>query len=469
MPADRRDFLKTGLLLAGGAFATPLLRGQEGERGQTILGVKADTGPRRSECGVGALMPWADVLWAVTYNSHLAATGTGLGLYEIDANLKMHLRNVHNGTHANRLVHKQSNQIIIGPYAIDMAGNIRVIKALLNDRLTATMEHLTDPANRVYMLSMEGKFYEMDVTTLRPTLLYDLVREFDIRKQPHFKGGFTGQGRVVVANNTYTEWNERQGELAEWDGKGWKILEHKPFMEAAGRHNMGNAIFATGWDEASALLRVLIDGKWRHYRLPKASHTFDQFWQTEWTRIREVETERFLMDCHGAFYELSPMIFEDAVWGVRPICTHLRVIPDYCSFRGMLVLGGNETTPNQDVNPVVGQPQSGIWFGKTDDLWSFGKPQGWGGPWRFTSVRAGQPSEPFLMTGFDKKVLHLKTDKAVEVAVEVDFLGDGAWETYERIRVSDYAYHVFPSGSSAQWVRLTADKDCTATAQFIYT
>src|ERR1017187_7676810 len=29
---------------------------------------------------------------------------------------------------------------------------------------------------------------------------------------------------------------------------------------------------------------------------------------------------------------------------------HLRIIPDYCSLRGMLALGGNETTPNNDNN-----------------------------------------------------------------------------------------------------------------------
>src|SRR5919205_2656430 len=85
---------------------------------------------------------------------------------------------------------------------------------------------------------------------------------------------------------------------------------------------------------------------------------------------------------------------------------HLRIIPDYCAFRGLLALGGNETTPNQGAYSLAGQPQSGIWFGKTDDLWQWGKPAGWGGPWRKSQVQAGAPSEPFLMTGFDKKMLH---------------------------------------------------------------
>ena len=106
---------------------------------------------------------------------------------------------------------------------------------------------------------------------------------------------------------------------------------------------------------------------------------------------------------------------------MKPVCQHLRVIPDYCGFRGMLALGGNETTPNGDNNAVVGQPQSGVWFGKSDDLWSWGKPKGWGGVWRKTAVRGGEASDPFLMTGFGQTVLHLKSDKQTTFDVQVDF------------------------------------------------
>ena len=60
-------------------------------------------------------MPWADALWAVTYNSHKKGTGYGLGLYRIDETLKSERVHVHDGTHANRLIHKESNQCFIGP------------------------------------------------------------------------------------------------------------------------------------------------------------------------------------------------------------------------------------------------------------------------------------------------------------------------------------------------------------------
>ena len=433
------------------------------------IGFKADTGPARTESGVGALLPWADVLWAVTYNSHKAATGSGLGLYRIDENLKAERVHIHNGTHANRMVHKESQQAFIGPYGIDLRGNFRVIEDLLDHRLTATMTHLSDPANRVYMLTMEGLLFETDVTSLKSRLVTDLVKRFGIQG-PHFKGGFTGQGRVVVANNGLYNYGEEPCGLLEWDGTRWRVLSRKPHMECAGRTNMGNVVFCTGWDESSVLFRALIKGQWHNYRLPKSSHAFTHAWQTEWMRIREVETEHFLMDIHAGFYELQPVAFEDAIWGVKPVCQHLRMIPDYCSFRGMLALAGNENTPNSEANVLGGQPQSGIWFGKTDDLWGWGKPQGWGGPWRKRAVRKAEASEPFLMTGYDKKVLHLKSGTPASFLVEIDFLGDGSWERYEEIRTGagGYRFHAFPQGFSAHWVRITPSADCVASAEFIY-
>ena len=45
----------------------------------------------------------------------------------------------------------------------------------------------------------------------------------------------------------------------------------------------------------------------------------------------------------------------------------------------MLVLGADNASPSHGLSPTTAEPQSGLWFGKTDDLWSFGKPKGWGG------------------------------------------------------------------------------------------
>lgn len=194
------------------------------------------------------------------------------------------------------------------------------------------------------------------------------------------------------------------------------------------------------------------------YRLTKSTHTQDHAWTTEWPRIREVESERWLLNASGMFYELPSMTYANRIWGLRPICSHLRIIGDYCAWNGMLVMAGDQTTPINDSNAYVGQPQANLWFGKTDDLWSWGKPQGWGGPWYKQDVKAGAASDPYLMTGFDKKCLHLTVDSAapVKFAVEVDFLGDGTWNRYAEIEVAGkgYAHHEFATGFSAHWVRI---------------
>lgn len=444
--------------------------------------MKAGLGPPRTECAAGALMPWAGKLWVISYVSSKAKSGVGTGLFEIDEDLNMAKRPESVvGTFTNRMVHFPSNQLIIGPHVIAADRKVRTIRSLLDVRICSTMHHLEDPAKKVYMLGMEGEFFEMDVHTLRTRRVADLIAELDLPRShwPHFKAGYCAFGRVVVANNTYDhrdfEGPECGGRLAEWDGQRWTILERTAFNEVTGLGEMCGTIFAAGWDKASAILKVFTkrDGQWRRYRLPMASHTFDHGWSTEWPRIRQTEHERFLMDCHGMFYELSPWAYENRVWGIRPISTHLWVLGDFCTYRGMLVMGPDNASAAGDSNPLCAEPQSGLWFGKTDDLWQFGKPVGWGGPWRETRVKAREPSDPYLMTGFDKKVLHLVHDgaRSAAFAVEVDFLGNGRWVTYDTLRVParGYAHHEFPAGFSAHWVRLTAHRSCTATAWFTYT
>jgi hypothetical protein len=101
-----------------------------------------------------------------------------------------------------------------------------------------------------------------------------------------------------------------------------------------------------------------------------------------------------------------------------------------------------------------------------------GKPAGWGSVWHKQDVKAGEVSDPFLMTGFDKKVMHLKqvSNKNIRFKIEVDFLGDGSWETYETIAApgNSYIHHEFPASFSAHWVRVTASDACNATVTFIY-
>ena len=141
------------------------------------LSATAASSPKRSECGIGALMPWADRLYMISYLS-VHNAGTGTGLYEIYPNMTMKQIEQHNCTYANRLIHPKTNQIVIGPYVIDANRNVRVIKNLLGVRIGATAEHITNPDSMVYMLSMDGPLYEVDISpgkNLNATKLFDLV------------------------------------------------------------------------------------------------------------------------------------------------------------------------------------------------------------------------------------------------------------------------------------------------------
>src|SRR5215217_5447400 len=95
------------------------------------------------ECGTGAVVPWTDRLWVITYGPHLPL-GSSDKLYEIDSALALTVRPESvGGTPANRMIHRESNQLFIGPYAIDAKGTVRVIPPkLMPGRLTGSARHL---------------------------------------------------------------------------------------------------------------------------------------------------------------------------------------------------------------------------------------------------------------------------------------------------------------------------------------
>lgn len=441
------------------------------------LAVKAEHIPR-SETGIGALMPWADRLWFVTYVAHKAASGGGTGLFWVGDALTLHKHEQSVvGTYANRMVHSESNQLFIGPHVIDTDGNVATIGGLVDFRLAATARHLTDPENKVYFLGMEGEFLEVDVHSFSVRQLFDLREVLGVRGYPHFKDAYTRHGRVVVTNNSYFEQDfdgdRSGGRLAEWDGNKWDILDRTQYNTVSSANGISDAVYAVGQDRASGILQVFLPSTgWRRYRFPKSTHTQDHAFTTEWPRIREVESERLLMDASGMFYELPSMAYDGCVWGIRPIASHLRIVGDFCSWNGMLVLAGDQTTPIHDSNPVAGQPQANLWLGKTDDLWSWGKPQGWGGPWWESDVHVGAPSDPYLMTGFEHKCLHLSqiAGAQTDVAIEVDFMGNGRWNTWRTVPLAGGGYEcvTFPDGFGAHWVRLSSSADAVLTAQFVY-
>eukprot|EP00117_Sycon_ciliatum_P032802 scpid90700/ scgid25367/ len=231
------------------------------------LAATAASGPKRSECGIGALFPWADNLYMVSYLS-VPGAGSGTGFYSINKDMNMTKLANHSSTYANRLLHPHSNQAIIGAWAVDMEGKVKTFDSLLHVRVGGMALHLTDPEHKVYMLGMDGPLWECDVYDMNCTQLFDLVKELAIPtssgEQVHFKAAHSMNGRLVVASNTEEEddflGTAHGGRLAEWQGPGheWTILARTAFAEVAGRGNFGKVIYALGWDAKSLLFMTYV-------------------------------------------------------------------------------------------------------------------------------------------------------------------------------------------------------------------
>ena len=445
------------------------------------------------ETGVGAVVPWADRLWVMTYAASHPFGGADK-LYEIDSNLNVIIRPESiGGTHANRMIHRESEQLIIGPYFIDKDRNVRAVPSgEMPGRLTGVARHLTDPANKVYYFAMEEGFYEVDVNDLSVKTLYEdgfvktprlqvLDREHIFGT--HAKGAYSGQGRVVVSNNGIRDWtdastSEGTGSLGVWDGNSWKDVDKKQYVEVTGpggiygNEKESDAIWATGWDDRSVILKVLEGGEWYEYRMPKASFTYDGLHGhfTEWPRIRDIDNGRKLMTMHGMFWEFPNEFSTKNSTGIRPLSSYLKIIPDFTMWGDQLVIGSDDASTFD--NPLVGRPQSNLWFIKPGQLNSFGPRNGFGGVWVNNDIKKNETSSPFLIKGFDQRVLHLSHRGATPVTftVEVDKEGNGSWIKHQEIAVpaSGYAYHVLPADLKGTWVRLKSNAPARGTIAYFF-
>jgi hypothetical protein len=440
------------------------------------------------ECGIGALGSYAGKLWFFTYPPHFPE-GSSDKLYAVDETLKMEQRPESvGGTHANRFLHRESRQFLLGPYLIKSDGTVRALDPRqLRARLTATMRHLTDPTNKVYYLGMERELFEVDVNTLAVKRLYgETGGPFP---GDHGKGAYTSQGRLIVANNGERGWSLARdplfhgpaGCLAESAGQDWQapwsVVERKTFCEVTGPGGLsGNSppedrVWATGWDNRSVLLKLFEAGKWHAFRLPKGSYSHDALhgWYTEWPRIRELGSGTTMMHMHGLFYFFPKNFCAADTSGLHPISTFLKMPVDYCWWRGEIVMARDDASVMQ--NELAGQSHSSLWFGQFADLAQYGAPAGWGGPWLSDEVKAGQPSDPFLVSDFTNGVLHLVqgNPEAVSFRIQADAEGNGAWTNLATVSVpaKGYAWWLFPSPLKASWLRLMpAQSASNVTAYF---
>jgi hypothetical protein len=460
---------------------------------QSYAGNAGRRGPEHGgqrESAIGAIAEWGDNLYMITYGAH-EPHGSEHNLYIIDKNLEMKLfQESVGGTPAARMVHMESEQLFIGHYAIDKSGNIRVISIEdMPGRMTAIARHLKDPEDMVYYFDMEGMLYEVNVHTLQPTLLYQ-------KPLPgwHGKGAYTAQGRLILANNgeqvpfrVHSEWqvdtdgvygSENFGILAEYDGHSFNIVERRQYTDVTTKHGIHaipddqSPLWVIGWDKRSLRLKVLDNGNWHTYLLPKATNNNDPFhgWFTEWPRIREIHNGKFMMDMHGMFFEFPPTFSADNTFGIRPISSHLQFTTDFMHWNGNLVISRNETSVQG--NPLAGQPQSNLWFGDFEELFNWGPKNAYGSVWVEDFVQADEPSLPFLFNGFHRKVLHVinHAQKPVEIVLQFDPKGNGKWEDYKTIKVdrNGYQWFIFDPALEAEWIRLISLQPAQITATFHY-
>ncbi len=435
------------------------------------------------ECGTGAVVPFAGKLWAITYPPH-AYFESDDKLYEISQNLDIRVRPESvGGTNANRLLHKESEKLIIGPYVISPDSTVEVVpRKLMPGRLTGTARHLSDPANKVYMATMEEGLYELDLNSMKVGWIIkdgNLKKDFDVPESLkksllsgpadaplkvsksklfgyHGKGLYTGQGRLFYSNNGVShpkvalDPTLKSGALAYWDGRygaDWTPIIEKQFTEITSSGGIEGApkdtspLWALGWDYRSVILALIENGKCTYFRLPKGSHSYDgsHGWNTEWPRIREVGNPSVLLaTMHGTFWNFPASFSLSNRKGISPRSNYLKVIGDFCAWNGHIVFGCDDTAKKEFFNkrkikseglsPFVSN--SNLWFADYDQLDNLGYALGEGAVWAHDSVKEGELSYPYLFSGYDKKALYLVNSAStpIRVAIEIDKNADGSWE-----------------------------------------
>ncbi len=448
-----------------------------------------------SECGTGALVVWQDDLWAVTYAPH-QPSGSSDKLYRITFNAiapdepaQLIFANSVGGTPANRMIHQESNQLLIGPYLIDADKNIRTIPpSRMFGRLTGNARHLTDPANKVYYATMEEGLYEVDLNSLEVNCL---IRDGNANAPPtgvtsklpgyHGKGLYSSQGRVIYANNGEHGSAAKQdptvasGALAEWFGIGdWQLVRRNQFTEVTGPGGIeggsdSDPVWAMGWDAKSLILALLEDQQWHYYRLPKASHSYDgaHGWNTEWPRIREIGETDLLATMHGTFWRFPKTFSRSNSAGIQPRSNYLKVIGDFCRWNDKIVMGCDDSAKAEFLNQrsfkakqaAPKQSNSNLWFVEPENLDRLGPAIGRGNVWLRDSLEANQTSDPFLFAGYDYRQLRLnhQSDTTIHFTVEVDRQGNNQWQMLREISVEPGAVAdlIFDQAETGSWIRLT--------------
>ena len=438
-----------------------------------------------NECGTGAIVPWAGNLWAITYGPHLPK-GSSDKLYSIssDLNQTVHKESI-GGTPANRMLHPESNQLFIGPYAISGSGTVRAMPySQLYGRPTGNARHLVHPKTHIYMMTMEEGLYEIDVRSLTSKELYRDEQLPGGRKANlpgyHGKGLASSQGVLVYANNgehgddALVNPTIPSGCLAEWDGSDWKVIRRNQFTEVTtlggilGNQTDRDPIWSIGWDHRSLILMCRQNDTWQAYRLPKTSHCYDgaHGWNTEWPRIRDIGERDLLMTMHGMLWRFPKTFSHASNAGIAPRSSTLKVIGDFCRWNGRVVFACDDTAKSEFLNKRrakggiagPGQSHSNLWFVNAKQLNDIGPRTGRGAVWLNDTVQAGETSEAFIGSGFASRHITICHMEAFPVTfdIEIDTNGNGVF-THHTTLVAQVGRPFFIHNLPAiPWVRFVA-------------
>jgi hypothetical protein len=358
---------------------------------------------------------------------------------------------------------------------------------------------------------MEEGFYEVDVKTLKPVVLYEdanlkqpkgddiaVNQRGSLLEGAHGKGFYSGQGVVVYSNNgeaseaALHQFDIESGSLSEWNGKDWKLIRRNQFVEVTGpggiygnRNPETDPIWVTGWDHKSVIVGVRNNSKWSFYRLPKASHSYDgaHGWNTEWPRIRDIGTSEnpdYLMTMHGMFWKFPSTFTSGNSKGIRPRSAYLKVIGDFTMWNGRLVFGCDDSAQKEFLNKRKakgniegpGQSNSNTWFTSPALPDSLGPNTAEGAVWLNENVKAGIPSEAFLFAGWPKRCAWISNEgsRQVKFKFETDIEGNGNWVEMESVIVGPGQSFMseFKAAEKGEWIRVVAENATKATVHFSY-
>lgn len=443
---------------------------------------------QRSEAGIGAMMPWADRLYYTTYLAdHDDGSGGDLR-YLTDSGQDV-LVDRHDSCHAGRMVHKETNQLLIGEYLIALDGTVSKVAALNKKRVTAWARHMTAWTTKAYALTMQGILWEVDLISGVATQLADVTAEFGLGSKVHFKAAWTifkaadiaggpyANTRLFLASNSqYAPSDAAQsGVLLRWDGTTFTSCGRESFIEVAGNYDPGSGCIAhaVGMDHKSPFFLTpspSLGGTYRKFRFPFGSDMQRYFITQEWMRMRPVQTERLFLNAYGTFFNVSPWMAHISADGtenygdiaadyprVEAVGKYTDTITDFCVWNGHMWLGTNNQSEQRGYWPTAGQSQSCLKSVDIDDL-SMRKATGRGYLWYKEAVVNGTASDPMLMRGYDKKTIFIKNDTATACTVTltlIDYSDSHPYSTTIATVPNGLATLTLPDGLECDWFRLT--------------